>query len=79
MVVEQTEQRTFRLASAEMVNAPGLMRWAVNGYAFKRDRKVIMEVMKSWPGPTDEEWDLVLSSKVPYEVDGDVVVLNFPG
>ena len=72
-----TEQQVFRLASTEMVHALGILRWAINGYKFKRDRKAMLSVVKAWPGPTDVQWDLVLSEKVPYTVEGDVVVLTF--
>lgn len=66
----------YRLGSAGFVHAPGMVAWAINGYAFKKDRKRIMEVMKAWDGvPTSALHDL-LSGRVPYTVDGDVVVFR---
>lgn len=70
--------RTVALGSCEMVSAPGIMAWAINGYAFKRDRKAMINVMKSgWPdaGLTDKEWGKVLSREIPYRIeDGKVVI-----
>ena len=40
----QPEQREVRLQSVAMVNTPGLLRWAQNGYKFKRDRKKLLRV-----------------------------------
>lgn len=71
------EQRTVRLASTNMVSAPGILRWAMNGHKFKKDRKRMRDVMKSWPaGLTDKEWDGVLSGSIPHTIDGDVVVIT---
>ena len=50
------EPRTFRLASTNMVSAPGILRWAMNGHKFKRDRAKMRNVMKSWETDlTDKE------------------------
>jgi hypothetical protein len=60
-----------------MVNAPGMLRWAQNGFKFKRDRKKMRNVMKSWPADlTDKEWDGVLEGTIPHTVEGDVVVIT---
>ena len=39
-----TEPKQWALQSTSMVNAPGMLRWAINGYKFKRDRKVMLDV-----------------------------------
>ena len=57
-----------RLTNAEL-SAPGLLSWAINGYHFKKDRKSILNVMKSWNGPTDDEWHRLLSKEIPYTVN----------
>jgi hypothetical protein len=73
----KTKQRTFRLASTEMVHAPGLLRWAMNGAKFKKDRPKMRNVMKSWPTDlTDKEWDGVLLGTIPHTIEGDVVVIT---
>ena len=69
--------KTVRLASTTMVNAPGILRWAQNGFKFKRDRKRMRDVMKSWEaGLTDKQWDGVLAGTIPHTVEGDVVVIT---
>lgn len=72
----KTEQKTFRLGSNQMVSAPGILKWAMNGYKFKRDRKKMVNVMKSWPGLTDEQWGKVLAGEIPHTIEGDVVVIT---
>lgn len=72
----KTEPKTFRLGSNDMVSAPGIIKWAMNGYKFKRDRKKMVDVMKSWPGLTDAQWGKVLSGEVPHVIEGDVVVIT---
>jgi hypothetical protein len=42
-----TEKRSFRLLSTSMINTPGILRWAQNGYKFKRDRKALLNVFTS--------------------------------
>jgi len=46
---------TYRLGSSPLVHAPGLIAWAINGYAFPRDRTVILRVVTdTWPGLPEE-------------------------
>lgn len=71
-----TEPKTFRLGSNQMVSAPGIIRWAINGYKFKRDRKKMVNVMKSWDGLTDAQWAKVLTGEIPHTIEGDVVVIT---
>lgn len=71
------EQRTVRLGSTTMVSAPGILRWAMNGFRFKCDRKKMRDVMKSWEaGLTDKQWDGVLSGTIPHTIDGETVVIT---
>jgi len=73
----KTKARTFRLASTNMVNAPGILAWAMNGHKFKKDRKRMRDVMKSWPTDmTDAEWDGVLSGSIPHTIEGSVIVIT---
>jgi hypothetical protein len=69
--------KTYRLGSAPMVHAPGLVAWAINGYAHKADRATMETIISdSWSipiGPTRA----LLSKAVPYTVDGDAVVFAF--
>lgn len=70
--------RHIRLTSNQMVNAAGVLAWAMNGYRFKRDQKAMVRVMQSWPGLTETEWRGVLSGKTPHKVEGDEVLIDLP-
>lgn len=66
--------KTYRLGSCPSVYAPGVIRWAINGYAFKRDQKIMLKfVMTGWNIP-EAAATALLSKAVPYTVDDDVVV-----
>lgn len=78
MSATATEPKTVRLGSMEMISAPGMLAWAMNGYKFKRDRKNMVNVMKSWPGLTDDQWNKVLAGEIPHTIEGDVVVIALP-
>jgi hypothetical protein len=41
------------LTSTEAVNTPGIVRWAINGYKFKSDRKRLLNVLMAY-APDDE-------------------------
>jgi hypothetical protein len=64
-------KKSWKLGSDDMVNAAGILRWAINGYAFKSDRKKIMNVMHTWSGPSDETYHRLLMGEIPYTVDED--------
>lgn len=67
---------THRLGSGAMIYAPGIIAWAINGYHFKDDREALVHVVVSgWQIPEDHAKQL-LSGKIPYTVDGDVVVFT---
>lgn len=40
--------RTFRLGSSSLIHAPGILRWAQNGYRFARDRKNLLKGEIEW-------------------------------
>lgn len=67
----------YRLGSNELVHAPGVVAWAINGYHFKRDRAVLRRVIvDGWPGVSDHAAHQLLSGAAPYHVDGDTVVFT---
>lgn len=68
--------KTYRLLSSPMVSAPGLVAWAINGYAFKRDRKVLLNVITSTWGIPKGAAASLLSKSVPYTTDGETVVFT---
>jgi hypothetical protein len=68
--------KTYRLGSAEFVSAPGLVRWAINGAAFKRDRAAMVKVVAdTWSVPKEAATALLLK-KVSYTVEGETVVFS---
>ncbi|WP_189349941.1 hypothetical protein [Mesorhizobium sp. M1E.F.Ca.ET.045.02.1.1] len=68
---------TYRLGSSPLVHAPGLIKWAINAYAFPRDRAVILRVVtETWPGLPEEHAILLLSRALAYKLDDDAVVLE---
>jgi len=68
---------TYRLGSSPLVHAPGLIAWAINGYAFPRDRTVILRVVTdTWPGLPEERARAVLSGDLAYRVDDDTIVID---
>lgn len=69
--------KTYRLASTEMISAPGMIRWAINGYAFKRDRAIMAKIItEGWPGLTKEATKALLSKSVPFTVEEETVVFT---
>lgn len=66
---------TYRLASAPHVYTPGIVRWAINGYHFKKDRAVLVKVLAGWNLPKSAIHAL-LSKAVPYTVEGETVVFT---
>ncbi|WP_299085891.1 hypothetical protein [uncultured Ruegeria sp.] len=65
------------LSSSGLVNTPGLIAWAINGYAFSKDRAAMVNVIAGTfpqlPKPVIKQ---LLSKAVPYTVDGDTVVFT---
>lgn len=64
----------YRLNSSPAVYAPGILAWAQNGYAFPRDRAVMLNVMMSaWPGVPEWVMKDLLAKKIPYRVVDETV------
>lgn len=68
---------TYRLGSNELVHAPGVVAWALNGYAFERDRAALCRVIvEGWPGVPEAAAHQLLSGAVSHVVDGATVVFT---
>lgn len=67
------------LKSANMVNTPGLISWAKNGYRFPGDRKVILSIITEGYGLTPECAHDLLSGTVGYTVNEDAVEFEYEG
>lgn len=67
----------YRLGSSPLVHAPGLIEWAINAYAFPRDRAAILRVVtETWPGLPDAHAMLLLSLGLAYGLDHDTLVFG---
>ena len=69
------------LESSSFANTPGLLRWAMNGYKFKKDRKVLRRVfVEGFPHPqfTHRVVHDLLCGKLPHTIDGGNVVIDIP-
>lgn len=70
---------TYNLGSSPLVHAPGLVAWAINAYAFPRDRKITLRIVtETWPSFPAEYARLLLTRTLPYRVDGETVVFAVP-
>ena len=67
---------TVELKSTSGVYTPGLIKWAINGYRFKRDRKAMLRVLDSF-GLTKQSATDLLSEKIPHRVEGDSVFFEY--
>lgn len=63
------ETKSYAMLSTPMMSAPGVLRWAINGYKFKRDRKRLLNVIKCWEGPSDEVYHRLLMGEIEWTVD----------
>lgn len=73
--MRDTVKKTYRLASAAWVYTPNVVHWAIAGYWHEPDRETIMNVLRGWNLP-DDAIHALLTKKVPYTVEGDVVVFT---
>lgn len=65
------EPKQWVMQSVPMMSAPGVLRWAINGYKFKRDRQKMLDVVKCWEGPSDEVYHRLLNGEIEWTVDED--------
>ena len=68
---------TIRLGSSPAIHTPGLIAWAIHGYAFETDRpqlhKIISATFDTVPSEAIEK---LLSKAVPYTVEDETVVFE---
>lgn len=74
------EKTQFTLPSTALFHTPGLLRWAINGYKFKRDRKKLLRVFtEGFSGdnaPTPDVWDKLLKGEIPWKEENECVVFE---
>ena len=69
--------KQYRLGSAEFVSAPGMVKWAINGAKFEKDRPAMIDIIsQTWNVPMEAAMALVME-QVPYSVEGEAVVFAF--
>lgn len=69
--------RQVALQSSPAVNTPGLLRWAMNGYRFKRDRKNLRRVFVTGYGLPDPVVHRLLSGELPHQIVGEEVHFEY--
>ncbi len=69
----------YRLGSSEMFCAPGIVAWAINGAAFKKDRAKLIDVIANGWGIPKAAAKALVMKEVPFKVDGEVVVFEAEG
>jgi hypothetical protein len=77
MTATAPETVQVALTSTEMVCTPGILRWAANGYKFKRDRKKMIAVIAQTYNLKDEVAKGLLDGSIPYRVEGESVVFEY--
>lgn len=71
---------TYRLGSSPAVHTPGLIAWAINGYAFEADRdQMRMVIGATFVTVPATAVDQLLSKAVPYTVEDETVVFEVEG
>ena len=69
---------TYRLASNGLCHTPGILAWAMNGYAFPRDRARLTAVFVDGYGLPKPAAKALLSGAAPHTIEGDSVVFTWP-
>jgi hypothetical protein len=68
--------KQYRLASGNMVSAPGMVRWAINFAVFKKDEPQMVRVIaRGWNLPEDVARKLV-TKQVAYTIEDETVVFE---
>jgi len=71
---------TYRLGSSPLIHTPGVIAWAINGFHFKADRAVLREIVVGmFPQVPGEAIEQLLTTAVPYTVEGETVVFTVEG
>lgn len=69
------ETKEYRLVSTDMVFTPSIVRFAIHSYKMG-NKATAYRVMRSYVGLPKEVIDGVLSGTIPYEEDGDSVLIR---
>jgi len=71
------ETRRVHIHNTKTADAPKMVDWAANAYAYNQDRKKVLEIiMREWKFElTKQEWHRVLCLRVPYKIVYNYVVI----
>lgn len=68
---------TYRLGSSALLHTPGIIAWAINGYAFEEDRPQLLNVVATmFADVPPDHLDQLLRKQVPFTIDSDTVVFT---
>jgi len=68
---------TYRLGSSSLIHTPGIIAWAINGYAFPRDRaRMVQVIAATFPTVPAQAIEQLLSKAVAYTVESETVVFS---
>lgn len=70
----------LHLQSSPIVYAPGIVRWAMNGYHFEDDRDMLLRVLvDTWSvaEATRPIIHRVLLGELPFRIEGETVVIEY--
>jgi len=71
------ETRRVHIQNTKTADAPEMVNWAANAYAYEQDREKVLEIiMREWKLElTKQEWREVLCLRVPYTIEYNYVVI----
>ena len=69
--------KRYNLTSTPMIFTPGIVRWGINGYRFKKDRAAILKVFVEGYNLPDVHADTLLSGRVPHVVNDENGTVSF--
>lgn len=71
--------KVYRLGSSWMFNAPGVLRWAIEGYKIPDQQDGMVKIFENGYGLPAEVARGLLSGQIPHRVDGEVVIVGGEG
>jgi len=65
--------KTYNLQSSGLMHAPGIIRWAINGYQTGDAKKMVSLICTGWNGVPAKAAEALLSGKVGWTENDGVV------
>ena len=68
----------YKLTSGELVNAPGVVLWAINGAKFEKDRDTMIKIIAdTWKVVPVEAVAALVTQQVPFAIEDDAVIFRW--